>query len=129
MIVHVNQTFWIEYNRNHERSPMAITFYLPSKPDSRVLLLEDLDYEHSFDYHIENGDNLGEDELDAIVKFIVCFIQPGYYLLTCGESGEQLWRLYWKFYCYSGKLQDTGCLRVLRNKTGQEKTYKILRKL
>ena len=119
-------------NRNHkdlkERSFWAISFSIPEKPKNEIYLVEDLDYERSFDIQVIEGEGLRDDEMKELADFIVAFTQPEYYLLSCGESYWQKERFY-KFLESNPKLKDTGYLRTLKDKEGGEHYYKILKRL
>ena len=119
-------------NRNHkdlkERSFWAISFSIPEKPKNEIYLVEDLDYERSFDIQVIEGEGLRDDEMKELADFIVAFTQPGYYLLSCGESYLQKERFY-KFLESNPRLTDTGCLRTLKDNEGGEHYYKILKRL
>jgi hypothetical protein len=47
--------------------------------------------------------------------------------LTSGESNPEKEKLY-NYFLYSGRTEDTDCLRVLKTIDGETKYYKILKK-
>ena len=109
-----------------ERGYKAVSFYLSEKPESRILLTEDSDYPKMFNFHIEEGQNLVDPELDYLVGQVIDYLPAGWNLGTCGESDEQKIRLYRKFY---GILDDTNCLRTLTDKHTHHPVYlKIMKK-
>ena len=116
-----------DWKTSKERGYKAISFSLREKPESTILLVEDVDYESSFDYHICFGENLCEDEFKFLANVVLNFMQPGWYLLTSGESNPEKEKLY-NYFLYSGRTEDTDCLRVLKTIDGETKYYKILRK-
>ena len=111
-----------------ERGFSAISFSISEKPKSEIYLTEDLDYPRSFNYHMIGGEELQDYEIKFLATSVISFLQPGYYLLSCGESWKQKERLR-DIFEKSGQLKDTGCLRSLTNKLGETYYYKILKKL
>lgn len=110
-----------------ERGFGAISFSIPEKPNDEIYLVEDLGYPKTFNFHMIGGNNLGDSEILFLAKAVISFIQPGYYLTSCGESWEQKERLYKVFEKLPG-LDDTGYLRVLKDKEDKNHYYKIFKK-
>jgi hypothetical protein len=111
---------------DYEKSYSAISFYISDKPKSRILLSEDKEYDKTFNFHIEKGEDLSEPELDFLVQGIIDFLPLEWNLTTCGKSDPQKLRLYHKFY---SKLSDTDCVRIIRDEWDNHAVYlKILKR-
>ena len=117
------------WSKPQERSTKAISFSLAEKPKSEIYLAEDKEYDRSFDYHIILGEELTDTELEFLTMAVISFLQPTYYLMTCGDSYYQKQRLT-KLFTFSPSLEETQYLRVLPDsKDGHGESYKIFRKL
>jgi len=96
-----------------EKSYQAISFSIVGKTRGELLLVEDKIYERTYDYHLISGEELSDQEIMFLVKAAVCFIQPGFYLTSCGLGGEQKRRLY-RFFQYNQELEEvTTSVRVV----------------
>ena len=96
-----------------EKSYQAISFSVVGKTRGELLLVEDKIYDKTYDYHLVSGEELSDQEIMFLVKAAVCFIQPGYYLTSCGLGGEQKRRLY-RFFQYNQELEEvTTSVRVV----------------
>lgn len=96
-----------------EKSYQAISFSIAGKTRGELLLVEDKVYDKTYDYHLVSGEELSDQEIMFLVKAAVCFLQPGYYLTSCGLGGEQKKRLY-RFFQYHQDLEEvTTSVRVI----------------
>lgn len=117
-----------------EKSYQAISFSIVGKTRGELLLVEDKIY----DYHLVSGEELSDQEIMFLVKAAVCFIQPGYYLTSCGLGGEQKKRLY-RFFQYNQDLEEVttsvrviddlviGTLKKKNNNDNSEETKGVLK--
>lgn len=108
-----------------ERGFRATSFSIEDKK-GEILLTEDLDYERSFDIHPISCEGFRDSDYKFLSQAIISFIQPNSYLMTCGKSWQEKEKL---FNILSDFLEDTGCLRVLKDEEGKDHCYKILKKL
>ena len=113
-----------EWKDKKERSYSAISFKIEGRK-GEIYLTEDTDYPKSHNVHMIWGEELGNEELEFLVASVIDYIPSGHYILSCGESWEQKERMYCIFVRL---LEDTSCLRTLRDKEGKEHYYPILRK-
>lgn len=121
-----------------EKSYQAISFSIVGKTRGELLLVEDKIYNKTYDYHLISGEELSDQEIMFLVKAAVCFIQPGYYLTSCGLGGEQKRRLY-RFFQYNQDLEEVttsvrviddlviGTLKKKNNNDNSEETKGVLK--
>lgn len=102
---------WFSFDLKDEK---AIKFSIKGK-DGALLLSEDARVNQMWDLHFDNFSDLSDDEKEFIVKGVIDYIKPGYYLGTCGEyvagSEMEYRRFSWKMSAFT----DTGMLRTLKS--------------
>ena len=112
-----------------EKSYSAISFFISGKPESRILLTEDLEYDNTFNFHIEGGEKLSDPELEFLVEGVCRFLPLNWNLTSCGRSENEKLRLY-RLFDNSSSLSETNCVRIIRDGWDNHAVYlKILKKI
>jgi hypothetical protein len=92
----------------------ALKFSIKGKEGS-ILLSQDARVNQMWDLHFNNFSDLSGEEKEFLVKGVIDYIEPGYYLGTCGDYVVGSEMDYRRFSWNTATFRDTGMLRTLKS--------------